>query len=102
MTPLTARDAAAVQRLWSDRVLSDADVDRALGELGDLVGQRDRAGALVRRLAEVWPRDALRRAEAFLAETDDEAARVRAKRERERGADVSRRRGGQQAARPSR
>jgi hypothetical protein len=68
--PLTARDAAAVQRLWSDRVLSDADVDRALGELGGLVGQRDEAKRLVRRLAEVWPRDALKRAEAFLDEME--------------------------------
>jgi sugar phosphate isomerase/epimerase len=77
--PITARDAAAVQRLWNERVLSDVDVDRALGELGGLVGQRDEARRLVRRLAEVWPRDALRRAEAFLEETDDEAARLRAK-----------------------
>lgn len=82
--PPTARDAAAVQRLWRARELSDADVDRALAELGVLVGQRDNAQRLVRRLAEVWPRDALRRAEAFLAETDDEAARLRAKAERSR------------------
>lgn len=82
MTPLTARDAAAVQRLWNDRVLSDTDIDRAMGELGALVDQRDRAGQLLKRLAEVWPRQALRDAEAFLAETDDEAARLRAKRER--------------------
>lgn len=82
--PLTARDAAAVQRLWNDRVLSDADVDRALGERGELVGQRDRAKDIIERLRRVWPRDVLREAEAFLAETDDEAARLRAKAERER------------------
>jgi hypothetical protein len=82
--PITARDAAAVQRLWNDRVLSDADVDRALAELGGLAGQREKAADLVRRLAEVWPRQALRDAEAFLVETDDEAARLRAKAERQR------------------
>lgn len=87
MTPLTARDAAAVQRLWNDRVLSDADIDRAFRELGELVDQRDRARALVvGRLAQAWAplKKAVADAEAFLAETDDEAARVRAKRERER------------------
>ncbi len=69
--PMTARDAAAVQRLWNDRVLSDTDVDRALGELAGLVGQRDEAKRIVARLVDVWPRDVLRRAEAFLVETAD-------------------------------
>jgi hypothetical protein len=72
MTPITARDAAAVQRLWNDRVLSDADVDRALGELAVLIDQRDRVNALVRRLVDVWPRDKLREAEAWLAATEAE------------------------------
>lgn len=70
MTP-TARDAAAAQRLWANRELSDADVDRALTELGGLVGQRNEARRIVGRLAEVWPRDALREAEAWLVETED-------------------------------
>lgn len=69
MTPLTHRDAAVVQRLWNERVLCDADIDRALGEVVGLVDQRDRAMVLVRQLAEVWPRDTLRDAEAFLAGT---------------------------------
>lgn len=80
----TARDAAAARRLWNDRVLSDADVDRALAELAELVGQRDRAGQIVRRLAEVWPRDVLRRAEAFLDETEDPAVRRQRERRQER------------------
>jgi hypothetical protein len=68
--PITARDAAAVQRLWDTRVLSDADVDRALAELGVLVGQRDEAAGIVERLRQVWPREALREAEAWLAATE--------------------------------
>jgi hypothetical protein len=67
--PITARDAAAVQRLWDTRVLSDADVDRALAELGVLVGQRDEVMRIVEKLRAVWPREALREAEAWLEAT---------------------------------
>jgi hypothetical protein len=68
ITPrITARDAAAVQRLWTERVLSDVDVDRALIELAGLVAERDEAGRIVERLRAAWQRDALRRAEAFIS-----------------------------------
>jgi hypothetical protein len=66
--PITARDAAAVQRLWNERVLSDADIDRALAELAELVRQRDAAKAIIRRLAKAWPKEALRGLEDWLAE----------------------------------
>lgn len=72
----TARDAAAVQRLWRARELSDGDVDRVIADLRAVVGQHDRAGELLRRLAEVWPRDALRRAEAWIEETGPKAGRI--------------------------
>jgi hypothetical protein len=52
-------------------VLSDADVDRALNELGRLVADRDKAERLVERLRAAWPRDALRQAEEWLIETAD-------------------------------
>jgi hypothetical protein len=81
----TARDAAAVQRLWQARELSDADVDRVIDDLRAVVGRNDRAGELLRRLAEVWPRDALRRAEAWIEETDDEVHRVRLAKSRRTG-----------------
>jgi hypothetical protein len=81
----TARDAATVQRLWRARELSDGDVDRVIGDLRAVVGQHDRAGELLRRLAEVWPRDALRRAEAWIEETDDEVHRVRLAKSRRAG-----------------
>lgn len=75
----TVQDADAVQRLWRARELSDADVDRVIADLRAVVDQRDRAGMLLRQLAEVWPRDALRQAEAWIAETDDEAHRIRSR-----------------------
>jgi hypothetical protein len=81
----TARDAAAVQRLWRARELSDADVDRVIADLRAVVGRSDQAGDLLRRLAEVWPREALRRTEAWLEETDDEVHRVRLAKSRRTG-----------------
>jgi hypothetical protein len=65
-TPVTPRDAAAVQRLWQSRVLSDDGVDRALADLVAVVDQRDDAARIVARLAAIWPKEALRAAEAWL------------------------------------
>lgn len=72
----TARDAAAVQRLWGERVLSDGDVGRALAELADEVDRRDEAKRIMTRLVEVWPRDVLREAEAWLEATKERPNRI--------------------------
>lgn len=77
--PITARDAAAIQRLWQARELSDEDVDRALADLRAVVDEREEAGRILRRLVEAWAplKEAVRDPEAWLEETNQEARRVR-------------------------